>query len=158
MGHYLQNTVSEAVYTNATTRATKAVLSQEMDRIQGEIDVLNKQYKELLTDSNKCSQQVILIRGSIGNIQNVYSDLQDQYGTALVNTNRQENARRIIIVSPAFEPTTPEGPSRKLVLGVELIFGIMVGIVSAFVVDVFTNNIQNKKSISERPANLESGS
>ena len=158
MNRYLENTVSEAVYTNARTRETEAVLSQEIDRVQGEIDLLNKQYKELLTDSNKCSQQVIQIRESIGNIQNVYSDLQDQYGTALVNTNRQENARRIIIVSPAFEPTTPEGPGRQLILGLELIFGIMVGIAAAFVVDVFKDNVETKNNASERPTNLESGS
>jgi uncharacterized protein involved in exopolysaccharide biosynthesis len=58
-----------------------------------------------------------------------------RYDIAVTSTYRQDTAQNIKVVSPASVPSQPSGPGRGLILGLELMFGIMLGIASAFVME-----------------------
>lgn len=156
MNQYEQIVISEAGYTTSTESPAKIAIAKELDRTQSELDAMNKQYKELLTSSNKISQQISLIRESIRNSQSEDSSLQERYDTALANTYRQENAQKIIVISPAFEPSNPIGLSRRLVLGLGVVFAVMFGGVSAFVVEGLRDNVEiGKNTVEHSMVDLE---
>jgi polysaccharide biosynthesis transport protein len=140
--------ISEAVYANYTTGATKGALTKEIDRILKELDGLNQQYKDLSTESNRYLQQITLIRQSIQNTQGDYSDLIYRYDSVLLANSRQENAQNNIeTVSPASEPTAPTGLGRFSILTLGLIIGLIAGVATAFVIDNLDTRIFSLEQI-----------
>jgi capsular exopolysaccharide synthesis family protein len=132
---YEQAVVTEAVTPSAVSRTTIVALSQEIDRLEGEIADLNKQYKELLTSSNDYLQKITLLRQFIQNQQSAYSDLLYRYDTVLSANFRQENAQSIATVSMAVEPSRPSNPGHLTVLVLGVLCGLISGVIIAFVVD-----------------------
>ncbi len=132
---YEQTLVDEAGYSTPNTKATKDTLIQEIERIKAELDTLYQQYKGLSTRSNEYQQKITLIRQTIQSIQSAYSDISSQFDNVSLANARQVNADTVEIVSPASEPAFPSGPSGIFIVGLGLICGLILGVLTAFVIE-----------------------
>lgn len=137
--------VAEVVSTNPATK--------EIERIEEELDVLYQQYKELSTKSNEALQKINLIRQVIQSTQNAYLNLlSPQYDNVLLAYSKQKGAQNIEIVSSAMEPSTSSSPSRMDILVLGMVFGLVAGIATAFVIE----NLDTRIFSLERLSNVAS--
>jgi uncharacterized protein involved in exopolysaccharide biosynthesis len=132
---YEQVVVTDTVSPSVTSRSTKAALSTEMANVQKELDTLNQQYSDLSQSSNSYLQQITLLRQTIQNTQSAYSNLLASYDSVSLANLKQQSAQNVVIVSRAGEPLPTTGPSRGFVIGLGVIFGVIVGIAAAFVLE-----------------------
>jgi uncharacterized protein involved in exopolysaccharide biosynthesis len=132
---YEQAVVAELTFPSGTTRATKAAATTEMQNVQKDLDTLNQQYSDLSQSSNAYLQQITLMRQTIMSTQSSYSDLLVNNDNVALAALRQNNAQNVLVVSRAAEPLESTGLGRGFVLGLGLVFGLMAGIVAAFVLE-----------------------
>lgn len=149
---YEQTVVSEAVFTSSTVRATKEILSEEIDRIEKELTALNQQYKDLSTKSNEYQQKISLALQTIQSIRTAYLDLLFQYDSVSLANSRKADAQNVAIVSPATEPLKPSGTGQLFVLGLGLICGVIVGVIAAFVIDSLDTRIFSLEQVKNAVA------
>jgi capsular exopolysaccharide synthesis family protein len=149
--------VKEATYQNNMAQSQQVLLSgvpgratalnEEAERLAKELEVLNKQYEELSTDSNKYSQQLLMVRQTIQNDQTAYASLLARYDSALNAQHREERSQNILIVSPAVEPSEPT-LSRFFIVLLGLMCGLIGGIVLAFVFDSLDTRIISSEQVT----------
>lgn len=132
---YEQAVVADATSPSATTRATKAAASTEMANVQNELDALNQQYSDVSQSSNSYLQQITLMRQTIQSTQSSYSNLLVNYDNVALASLRQDNAQNVVVVSRAAEPLQSTGLGRVFIVGLGLVFGVIVGVVAAFVLE-----------------------
>jgi succinoglycan biosynthesis transport protein ExoP len=107
----------------------------EVNGLENELKVLNQQYEELSTNSNKYLQQLTMLRQTIQNDQTAYSDLLYRYDSVLSASYRKHDAQNLLITSTAIEPSKPSGLGGWFIIGLGVICGLIGGVVLAFVFD-----------------------
>jgi uncharacterized protein involved in exopolysaccharide biosynthesis len=128
-------TVADLAALGGTTRATKAGAATEMENLQKELDALNQQYSDISQGSSAYLQQITLLRQTIQSTQSAYSTLLTNYDSVALSNIRQQNAQNVVIVSRAAEPLKSTGLGRGFVVALGVVFGIIIGIVGAFLLE-----------------------
>lgn len=123
--------------------------NEEITRLGNEIDVKNQEFQELSAKSNEYLEQISLIRQTIQNNQSAYTNLVLRYDTVQVTNLMQVSTQNVQIVSPAIEPSTPTGFGRIFVLGLGVLCGLIVSVISAFVFDNLDTRIYSPKQIED---------
>lgn len=132
---YEQAVVQESVFPSITSRSTKAALLQEMDVVGKDLDALHQQYMDLSQSSSSYLQQITLLRQNIQSTQSAYSALLTSLDNVSLASLRQTEAQRALIISAASEPPYTVGPGRGSIIGLGLIVGLILGVVSAFLAE-----------------------
>lgn len=135
LAQYEQAVVAERTFPSGTTRAASAATAAEVQNVQKELDALNQQYSDLSQSSSAYLQQITLMRQTIMSTQSTYSDLLVNYDDVTLASLRQRNAQNVVVVSRAAEPLPTSGPGRGFVIGLGLVFGLIVGIAAAFILE-----------------------
>lgn len=139
IGGLRQKLIEELVETDNQDTALKskiAKLEQEKSNYQKRVKILPK-----------LEQTQRQLERKLKAAQTTYETLLTKYQEANVAENQKVGNARI--VSRALVPTYPDGPSKKMAIGGGAVFGILLGIVTAFGLDIFDRSLKTVKEARE---------
>lgn len=127
-------------------------LQQELLTLEGELDALNAQYRELIAQVPVPTEQIAQLSRQIDEKERVYNRVLDTYTQARVSQTLQSNV--ITVVQPATVPTEPSGPSLLLNTLIGAVAGAVGGVALAFIFELTDDKLRTTKQV-ESVANLK---
>lgn len=116
----------------ATLRLRVAELRTEQEELQRQIAAAEEELKELQAElaakqvtEEQLAHKVELLRAN-------YQAFVDQFEASRIAQSLQLGETSVAVVTPAWEPTVPVAPNKKLNLALAAVLGVMVGVFAAF--------------------------
>ena len=126
-------------------RASSEILAGQMERAQGEVDVLREDYQRLVAQATPQPEQINVAGQLLQEKQRTYEDLQRQYDEAQLR--EAIGASMITVTEAAIVPTTPSEPRMDLNYLIGGAFGLLAGLILAFVFENTDSRLHDTRAI-----------
>ena len=132
----LMSIISEEKMNIQSLHAEEAVLQSKIYDVKNEL----KQFAQSEFELNKISR-------GIQETRELYSLLLKQREEARIALSKQDQIVRVKVVSAAMAPEAPLRPNKPLYLSLAVIFGIIVSLGSAFLIEFFDHSIETTDDV-----------
>lgn len=127
-------------------QTTLDILAKQVEQLEAELAEARNHYETLLTESPEDTVALNADRQSIDLKQKIYESLLGQYENARVREALRANS--VYVVEPANLPRTPSAPRRE----VNLILGLLAGLLGGFALAFLMENLDTKLRTSQQIA------